>query len=116
MKKRIGVLFYCVVFFVPLTLIGCGLANFSRESNFFGEQKPALRQIDHNNSAIKMEVIDEIPSMGITVIRFIDAGHTRYIAVRGDQIGVLSETSKKTKDQTIFDDASVYTVSGRSPR
>lgn len=95
--KRLIICFTVIGFI----LCGCGLSNSTRELNLSGSQKPALRQIDHKNSKIKMEVIDEIPSLGIIVIRFIDAGHTRYIAVKKESISVSSQYGGK---QTAYEE------------
>jgi len=99
-------------FILAMLLLGissCGWQNDLREKNIWREQKPALRQIDHLNSEIKMEVIDEIPSMKITIIRFIDAGHTRYLAVKGDQVSISTQTSSGGKNPK-HDDSSIQTV------
>lgn len=93
---------------IILGLSGCGYSNFARENNLDGNQKSSLRSIDNVNPNIKMEVIDEIPSMGITVIRFIDAGHTRYIAVRKNDVSMMSTTSSGDKNPT-FEDSSIST-------
>jgi hypothetical protein len=90
-----------------LFLSGCGLSNSTREINLMGDQKPALRSIDHLNPSVKMDVIDEIPSLGIIVIRFIDAGHTRYIAIRKDSISVLSETKSGKHN---YEESTIMTV------
>jgi len=103
MKKWI-----CVVIAI-LLLSGCGLSNWGREANIDGNQKPALKAIDHLNQKVKMDILDEIPNMGIVVIRFIDAGHTRYIAVLKDQVSVLSHTEIGGKNP-VYNDTSIQTL------
>jgi hypothetical protein len=97
------------IFMLILFCTNCGCGNWSREANLSGEEKPALRAIDHLNPNIQMQVIDEIPSLGIVVIRFIDGAHSRYIVVKKDQISVLSTNSSGGKNPT-YEDESVTTV------
>jgi len=57
-----------------------------------------------------------IDSHGILDISFwrklcwFDAGHTRYIAVRNEQVSMLSTTSSKSGKTTTHDDSSIETV------
>lgn len=89
-------------------LCSCGTSNWMREANIGGEMKPALRQIQHSNPSVKMDVIDDVPEYDVVIIRFIDAGHTRYVAIRQDQVSVMSHTTSG-KGDAVVEDESIYT-------
>ena len=91
-------------------IYGCGFDNWSREADITGNQKQSLRTIDHVNKEIKMEVLDEIPSLDIVIIRFIDGGHTRYIAVRNQDISVMSTTKSGSSKNPQYIDEGITTI------
>lgn len=90
-------------------LSSCGYSNWTREVNLSGDQKPAIKPVVHQNPTLKMEILDYLPELGITVIRFIDAGHTRYIAIKGNEVSVSSATSSGGEKQT-YEDTSIPTI------
>jgi hypothetical protein len=98
----------CILLVIVIS--GCGFSNWSRENDITGNQKQSIRIIDHINKEIKMEVLDEIPSLGIIVIRFIDGGHTRYIAIRNQDISVILTTQTGSSKHPQYEDDSITTV------
>jgi hypothetical protein len=101
--RKISILM--LVLLAALALSSCGWSNATREMNLSGDQKPAMSKIAHTNQSIKMEVLDELPQFGIIIVRFIDAGHTRYLAISKDQLTVMSTNSTGGKNPQYEDES-----------
>jgi len=99
--KKLFVLF----FIMSMILSSCGLANWSRETNLTGDMKKGIKEFRYG----EFVVAECFTHNGITIFRFIDAGHTRYFAVNKNtnEISSVISTTNSGGKNPIFEDDSV---------
>lgn len=67
-----------------------------------------MRNYVGKNKDIMLDLLFEVD--GVKIYRFIDMGHSRYIAIQNNKISVISETEERQGKRRIYEDSTIETI------